>query len=342
MSERRRNMIIIIVVVVLVLICICAVVGANMLMNTPLAATLQPNAPVVFPTPGITPGVATATLSTLPTKAPSPTSGAIANCGVKGSMNILVMGVDSPFSDGFKGPLAIRLVKVDFSQKTANVFPFPRDLWIPVKGLEAYGITQARLGELYLIARSNAGYSDAAATNLMAQNLYQNFGAASDHYIVGRMSTLAAIIDTVGGLTINVPVAYDGTPYGMHYFHAGSYHMNGLLALEYAVAPTAFDQWSGLDRQTLVLYTLFQRILSPDMLPQLPTLIPQFLQVVTTDLSVQQLLNLVCISQQISRDRIVFSGVGPGDVTMGASGVLYPNFDSIRAKVRQNLSPNSS
>jgi anionic cell wall polymer biosynthesis LytR-Cps2A-Psr (LCP) family protein len=123
----------------------------------------------------------------------------------------------------------------------------------------------------------------------------------------------------------------------MHYFPAGSYHMNGLLALEYAVAPTSFDQWNGLNRQTLVLYSLFQRILSADMLPKLPVLIPQFLQVATTDLSVQQILNLVCISQQIPGNRIVFSGVGSGDVTMGDSGVLYPNVDSIRAKVIQNI-----
>jgi anionic cell wall polymer biosynthesis LytR-Cps2A-Psr (LCP) family protein len=306
-------------------------------MNTPLGPTLQSPTQIVFPTRGVTPGTPAATLPGQPSATPVPPTAAVSNCGNQGSMNILVMGVDSPFADGFKGPLAIRIVKVDFGQKTANVFPIPRDLWIPVTGLEGYGITHARLGELYLIARSNAGLSDAAATNLLAQNLYQNFGARSDHYIVGKMSTLAAIIDTVGGLTVNIPVAYDGTPYGMHYFPAGSYHMNGLLALEYAVAPTSFDQWNGLNRQTLVLYSLFQRILSADMLPKLPVLIPQFLQVATTDLSVQQILNLVCISQQIPGNRIVFSGVGSGDVTMGDSGVLYPNVDSIRAKVIQNI-----
>lgn len=339
MSSRRRNLIIIAVIVVLILLCVCAAVGASMLMNTPLAPTLQSNTPMVFPTTGITPGVPTATKLAVPTKAPTATAGTVANCGVTGSVNILVMGVDLPFSDAFKGPLAIRLVKVDFGQKTASVFPFPRELLISVQGLEAYGITQARLGQLYLIAKSNAGMSDAAATNLLAQNLNLNFGASTNHYITGKMSTLASIIDTVGGLTLNIPVTYDGTPYGMHYFPAGPYHMNGLLALEYAIAPTTFDLWNGLDRQTLVLNTLFQRILSPDVIPQLPALIPQFLQVVTTDLSAQQLLNLACISQQISRDHVVFSGVGPADVTMGAGGILYPNYDSIRAKVRQYLAP---
>jgi anionic cell wall polymer biosynthesis LytR-Cps2A-Psr (LCP) family protein len=338
---RKRITIILAVVVGILLICACAGTIGYLALNTPLGPALQNATQTALPTQKMTPGSTVATIPILPVRTSAPLTEEAANCGVKGSMNILVMGVDSPFADGFKGPLAIRLVKVDFSRKTANVFSFPRDLWIPIKGLESFGFTQARLGQLYLIARGNAGLSDAAAVNLVAQNLYQNFGAWSDHYIDGKMSTLAAIIDTVGGLTLNIPVAYDGTPYGMHYFPAGSSHLNGLLALEYAVAPTFFDQWNGLERQTLVLYTLFQRILSPDMLPKLPVLIPQFLQVATTDLSVQQILNLVCISQQIPRERIVFAGVGPGDVTLGESGVLYPNTDAIRAKVQQNLTPNT-
>jgi anionic cell wall polymer biosynthesis LytR-Cps2A-Psr (LCP) family protein len=339
--SRRRITIIVAVVAGVLLLCACAVTIGYMAMNTPLGPKLQNSTQTPVPTQQITPGSTAATASVMPQKTSLPSTAIPSNCGEKGSMNILVLGVDSPFADGFKGPLAIRLVKVDFNNKSANVFSFPRDLWIPITGLESYGFTQARLGELYLIARGNAGLSDAAATNLVAQNLYQNFGAWSDHYIDGKMSTLAAIIDTVGGLTLNIPAAYDGTPYGMHYFPAGLSHLNGLLALEYAVSPTAFGQWNGLDRQTLVLYALFQRILSADMLPKLPTLIPQFLQVAVTDLSVQQILNLVCISQQIPKDRIVFTGIGPSEVTLGASGVLYPVTDAIRAKVQQYLTPNT-
>jgi LCP family protein required for cell wall assembly len=252
-------------------------------------------------------------------------------------MNLLIMGVDSPVSMGPKGPLAIRIVKVDFGQKNINAFAFPRDLWIPIAGLESYGFTQARLGEAYLIARSNAGFSEYAATNLLAQNLYNNFGAFSNHYITAKLTTLAAIIDTLGGITVNIPVDYDGTPYGFHYFSAGPYHMTGALALEYATTTSGTSQWSGSDRQTLVLQALFSRILSPDVLPKLPALIPQFLQAAATDLTLQQINELLCISQQVPREKMLFTGVGQSDVTLGNSGVLYPNFDAIRAKVRQYL-----
>jgi anionic cell wall polymer biosynthesis LytR-Cps2A-Psr (LCP) family protein len=334
--SRKRVWIVLAVIVGIILLCVCAGTVGYLAMNIPLGPILQIETQISSPTPGIAHETTSTKSSSIATPILSPASEEVANCGVKGSMNFLVMGVDSPFDDGYKGTLAIRLVKVDFNRKTANVFSFPRDLWIPVKGLEGYGITHARLGELYLIAKSNAGYSEAAATNLVAQNLYQNFGAFSDHYIVGKMAILAAIIDTVGGITVPIPSA---TPYGMHYFPAGPYYMKGLLALEYAISPTSAGQWDGFDRQTLVLYTLFQRILSPDTLPKLPTLIPQFLQIATTDLSLQQLLNVLCISQQIPREQTVFAGIEPGEVTIGASGVLYPNFEVIRAKVLQNQSP---
>ncbi len=334
--SRKRILIVVAVIVGIILLCACVVAIGYAAMNTPLGPALQ----IETRTPTAKPEQTSDPAATVPLTLPVPTAETIANCGFKGSLNILIIGVDSPFQDGLKGPLAIRLVKIDFSLKTANVFSFPRDLWIPIKGLESYGITHARLGELYLIARSNAGFDDAAATNLVAQNLYQNFGAWSDRYITGKMSTLAAIIDTVGGLTLDIPVAHNATAYGFHYFPAGLYTVNGQLALEYAIAPTASDQWNGFDRQTLVLSTLFRKILSPEILPKLPTLIPQFLQVATTNLNLQEMLNLLCISQQISKGQIAFAEVTPNEVTFGASGVLYPNVDAIRAKVVENLTPN--
>jgi len=46
------------------------------------------------------------------------------NCGNTGSMKVLVLGVDSPFGGVPKGADAIRLVKVDFSEKLL-LLPYP-------------------------------------------------------------------------------------------------------------------------------------------------------------------------------------------------------------------------
>lgn len=336
---KRRNIIMVAVTGVIIL-CACGAVGGYALWNSPLSSplTIITSTPLAtIPTQDISNGQPTEGVPAIvPTTTVAPAE-SVSNCGQSGSMNILVLGVDSPFPSGPNGPLDIRLIKIDFSRKSAVVFSFPRDLWLPISGLEGVGFTQTRLGEAYLIAQSNARLSIGDSTNLIAQNLYKNFGAVSHHYITANLSTLAGIIDAIGGITVNIPAAYNGTPYGFHYFPAGPYQMNGMLALEYAIAPSSAAQWSALDRKTLVLSTVFQRLFSPEIIPRLPGLIPQFLQVATTDLSLQQMMDLICISRQIQKEKITVGGVGPEDVTIGASGVLYPKMDSIQAKVGQFL-----
>jgi anionic cell wall polymer biosynthesis LytR-Cps2A-Psr (LCP) family protein len=335
---QKRIPIIIGVIVGIVLLCACGVGIAYMAWNTPLGPALNANPEVVFPTAEVVENLLPVGVTPLPPPASTQESGeTVTNCGQSGSLNYLVMGVDAPIGVGPQGPLAIRIIKVDFSRKTATLFSFPRDLWLPVAGLESYGITQARLGEAYLIGINNAGFSTAAATNLVAQALLANFGATSNHYITAKLSTLAAAIDAAGGITVNIPMAYDGTPFGFHYFAAGPYFMTGALAMEYALAPSPLEQWSGLDRQTQVLMALLQKALSSEIIPKIPSLAQQFLQVVTTDLSMQQISDLICISQQIPLTSIIVNGVGPTNVSYGAGDILYPDMDAIRTKIKQSI-----
>jgi LCP family protein required for cell wall assembly len=341
MPRRNRIVILVVAIAAVLLLCVCSAVGGYALWNAPLGPALSyPTETLPTPNPEIPEipsGAPTAeTASFAPTATAAPPNLAV-NCGNSGSMNIIVLGLDAP-SGGIVGPLVIKIIKVDFSNKAVNAFSFPRDLWLPITGLESLGFTQARLGEAYMIARSNGGFTVAAATNLEAQNLYKNFGGLSQHYLTVKIELLAKLIDAVGGITVNIRTAYDGTPYGYHYFAAGPYYMNGTLALEYALAPSSAAQWGGMDRQSEVFMALLQKMSSSEIVPRIPTLLTQFLQAVTTDLSMQQIMDLACISQQTPASNVTFSGVGPGDVTSGASGVLYPNFDAIRAKVKQYLS----
>src|SRR4030042_1299329 len=123
------------------------------------------------------------------------------------------------------------------------------------------------------------------------------------------------MIDSVGGILVNIPVAYDGTPWHGHYFPAGPYSMTGSLALEYSMSRSVPGQWSAMDRQSQVLLALFQKIFSPETLTKIPSLIPQFLQAMTTDLTLQQASDLICIFQEIPKDKITISGAGPTGVT---------------------------
>jgi LCP family protein required for cell wall assembly len=346
MSRKRTLIIAVIVIAIIILLSICIGIfyGVNTLYTSPMGPTLEMPTGIPMENPANPLAATQGPFPTpiLPTAIPSKTPPSAATtqaaiCGQSGSTNILTLGVDSPFPSGVRGPLVIRIVKVDFSQKTAVVFAFPRDLWVSVGGLEGYGLTQGRLNQVYLFARDRAGYNDAAATNLIAQSLYRDFGARSDHYAIIRLSNLAWMIDTVGGLDLYIPVVYDGTPYGFHYFGAGQYHLNGALALEYAMAPSPAQQWNGLARQNQILQALLQKLQSTDIISRLPSLVQQFFYTMTTDYSLQQMLDLVCILREIPADRITYVEAGPSDVIQRSDGSLISNGDSIRRKVEQYL-----
>jgi LCP family protein required for cell wall assembly len=339
--SRRAVITLAIVGGLVMLLCIGGILVTAMLMNTPLGPALEipleiPTA-AAFPTqqPTAAPDQPTQEPAVLaPTATPKPTAAPAAAtvCGQSGAMNILLMGVDSPVPALPKGPLAMRIVKVDFSNQVAVLFSIPRDLWVNVTGLEGLGVTKTTLGQAYLKAVSQAGYTETGAINIVATALSSNFSARADHYVSIRLSNLALLIDSLGGVDVNVPAPFDGRTMGLPIYTAGYHHMTGRESIAYGAAPTALDQWNAANRQNQVLQALRAKVLSPAVLPNIPSLVNQFFQIVATDLTPKQIVDLSCIAQQITADRTVVSGVAPSDVTPSADGALIPIGDLIRAK----------
>lgn len=333
-----------IIVVVALFLCVGGIAAASYLMGAPLGPALE--IPTEIPTaviePTQAPPLAAAPTSAppasaIPTAAPTTTPQPVTTCNQSGAMNILILGVEPPVPSFPRGPLAIRMLKLDFGQKTAVVFTFPRDLSVSVTGLEGLGINQTTLGQAYLKAMSQGGYSETAAINLLATALSNNFSARADHYVMIKLANLSLLIDSLGGVDVNVSPAFDGRSMRLPYFSAGYNHMTGSQAITYGVSSSALDQWNAANRQNQVFQALGLKVLSPNILPSVPALVTQFFMIVTTDFSPQQILDLACIGQSISPERITYVEVGPADVTRSADGALIPIGDSIRTKAQQYL-----
>jgi LCP family protein required for cell wall assembly len=340
---RRTILILAISGVVMLILCLGGFVVVSSLMNTPLGPALEiPPAipteaipPPQPPAPAAAPTQAPATIA--PTALPSSTPAATTVCGESGAMNILLLGVDSPLPAFPKGLLALRMVKVDFSNQVAGLFAFPRDLYVAVTGLEGLGVTKTTLNLAYLKAATQASYGETGAINVVATALSNNFGARADHYVMIKLANLALLIDSLGGIDVNVSPAYDGKSVGLPFYQAGFHHMTGKEAITYGSAPSALDQWNASNRQNQVFQALRQKVLSANILPNIPSLVTQFFQIVTTDFTPKQLLDLACIAQQITPDRIVSAGADPSDVTPSADGALIPIGDLIRTKAQKLL-----
>jgi LCP family protein required for cell wall assembly len=241
-------------------------------------------------------------------------------------MKVLVLGVDSPFGGVPKGADAIRLVKVDFSEKEIVVVAMPRDLWVSTEELADYDIEEERLGLTYYYGKLYSNDDETAATNILAQTIYDNFEVAPDYYFNIHMDSFAEMVDEIGGIDIIIPARFH-TPSGD--IEAGAQTLDGLMTMEYARTMLIDTEWDRLDRQNLVLHALRDEILSLDILPKVPELFAQFENVITTDLSPEQLVDLSCMVDEVPQENILLLEIGSEMVEIDDEGVMYPDFEKI-------------
>ena len=250
------------------------------------------------------------------------------NCGNTGSMTLLVLGVDNPFGDVPKGADLIRLVKVDFRQKEITIVAIPRDLWVTTGELAEHGIEEERLGLTYYYGKLYSDDDEIAATSILAQTIYDNFAVAPDYYVNIHMATFADMVDELGGIEINVPARFH-TPSGD--IEAGLQTLDGLMTMEYARTMLIDNEWDRLGRQNLVLLGIRDKLLDPSIWPEVPGIILQFDELVTTDLSPEQIVDLTCMIDEVSQENITLLEIGPEMVEGGDDGerVMYPDVEKI-------------
>lgn len=276
---------------------------------------------------------ATAT-PTVAGSAPQPTSEPTERpsaCARTGSMAILVLGVDAPYTDEPKGADAIRLMQLDFTNSEVTVVAMPRDMWVDTPILQNLNIQDERLGITYYHAKEHTPADNdptVYGTQVLAQVLYDNFGFVADHYITIHIDNFDNIVNAIGGVEINVPQQYESVNY---VFLQGAQTMTGDQALEYSSNLLRDDTpWDRFNRQDLMLQSIFDEVTSPQILTRIPNLVSEFSDTVTTDFSVAQLTDLSCLLSEVSMDEVRYVEIDESMVTRQPdSPILYPNYDEI-------------
>jgi len=279
---------------------------------------------------------------------PTPTSHPL--CGGPATMTILLIGSDQR-GTGYLYGLAdsIHIVRVDFTQPNLMIIDFPRDLWVEIPDIaKHHGITHGKLNQAYLYGNPGMGYYDGPGEGpgLLARTLKLNFGVLVDHYLALDTTTFVKMIDAVGGVDVKVEspidLSYGKEHPGPEYFLSiGTHHLDGERALILATnrIPSTFQR---MKYQKLILSSLYDKLLTRDMLPKLPKLATQFLGSVQTDLSLRDINNLLCIAQAIPKGNIeadsfpqeMFKASNIFDPDRNVYTFVYDvDFDQIRAMV---------
>lgn len=307
---KKSVLVVILILVALILAGLLVVMNR---MRKPLGPALEltgvtamaPTTTRLFPTPDetvfVTPSsilseTAFATPSSTPLSSP-----ARKICRGEGQVNLLVLGLASPENAYQRGAGAIRLVRVDFERQSLAMLALPPTLRVNAP-------EPITLAQVYWEARQDTPGAENVrnheATRVLAQALLDNYGYVPDHYITIDQSSFVQMVDRFGGIVVEVPEAIQQVPEGWHTFEAGKQTLNGDQVLDFvrlinAAEPTYLSEGKRIERQNLVIQAAINAALQPTNWIKLPGLIRDFGNLLVTDLSTDQLLDLACIARQV-------------------------------------------
>ena len=231
---------------------------------------------------------------------------ALPNWNQKDRVNILLIGVDSSPARRAAGEFPLSdtmiVVSVNPATKTVGMLSIPRDLLVTIPN---YGPDKI-----------NAAFADGEVSGLTGPALLRatieyNFKIPINYYAEVDLVGFQEIIDTLGGVTIDVPAPLKDDQYpGMNYdytriiFHTGLQHMNGLQAEEYARSRHDDSDFGRAARQQQVLQAVRSQAVSLGLIPKAPLLIDQLGGTFKTDLSPSQVLALAKLAAGMSSQNI--------------------------------------
>ncbi len=293
------------------------------------------------PTPTPTP-LPTNTPLPVPTRAPRPSLPQLPpNLAVVPGegITVLLVGVDQRPGE-YTAPRAdaLMLVRINPQWQRVALLSLPRDLWVEIPG--GYGYDRINTAYTYGEATGIWG-GGLALTRATVSNL---LGVPIDYVAMVDFYGFISLVDTVGGIVVNVPNAiYDAAYPTMDYgymtvsFAPGVQWMDGNTALIYSRTRNADSDFSRIRRQQDVLMALGVRLQERGDLLNLLTLdqtSAALLPYVRTDMPRDTLVNLFWSLRGISRGQIEQYSVTFEDVQMGRGDDMYalvPNYAALRA-----------
>ena len=224
-------------------------------------------------------------------------------------INILLLGIDRRNSKawGYRTDTMI-IVTVDPDYKTVGMMSIPRDLYLQIPG-----VGEHRINEANVYGHRDSYPGDGPA--LLKRTIEHNFGIPIDYYVMIDFNGFKEIVDTLGGIDVNVPrqlhdtmypMPKPGDPYayGTVHFDPGWQHMGGERALQYARSRMSTSDFDRADRQQRILLAIREKALSLGLIPKLPALAATMGNMVKTDMTLQEMTELALLAPQVDMANI--------------------------------------
>lgn len=156
-------------------------------------------------------------------------------------VNVMMVGYGGADHDGAYLADSIQVLSIDPRTDVTTTIPIPRDLWI--EGVDAFA-QNGKVNEVFAFGHAQTGTVDGAAERL-AQVVSTVTGLEIEHWLSIDFTGFRAMVDAVGGVTIENPTGFCWTTseslhaagrWEMGCFEPGRLELDGEEALTYARA----------------------------------------------------------------------------------------------------------
>ncbi|MGD8752103.1 MAG: LCP family protein [Anaerolineales bacterium] len=253
-------------------------------------------------------------------------------------VNLLLLGLDYRDWVSDNGPSrsdTMILATFDPETRTGGLLSIPRDLWVEIPNLGYHKINQAyQLGEVNQTPGGGPGLAITTVEKLLDVSI--------PYYAEIDFNAFVRFVDEIGGVKLDVPERIVIDPLGDNNtktLKPGVQTLPGDLALAYArTRNTSGSDFDRSQRQQQVIMAIRNRILDFDLLPTLiskaPVLYQEIASGIQTNLTLQQIIQLAWVVNQIPEERIKNLTIGPNQVSFSTSldgqDILLPMPDGIR------------
>jgi LCP family protein required for cell wall assembly len=275
-----------------------------------------------------------------------------------GKLNILLAGVDEGVGRWSLRTDTMILLEVDIASGRSVMYGIPRNLEnvpLPPEAANAFACHcfayPNLLNALWRDAVNRpaaypyAGSDYVRGFKALEGAVGQYLGLHVDAAVVVNLMGFVHLIDALGGLDINVPVAINDSQYSrpqdgrniVLHINAGQQHMDGYTALAYARSRHQDSDYGRMSRQQAVLIALRTQLKPCSLLPKVLPLITALGSAFWTDMPIDQAPALVALAEHVGSVNVKNIELVPS-VTGNPVGFLtVPRLATVRDIVAHGL-----
>lgn len=268
-------------------------------------------------------------------------------------LNILLIGADQRPNEGTFNTDTMIVVSVDPKTKQVAMFSLPRDTTnVPIPAGPARSVFgsvfSGKINGLWTAARNRSdafpGNAQTRGYNALKSVLGGLYGLNIQYYVSVNFTGFKSIVDTIGGVDINVqnPVMDDRYPGDNGtirvYIPTGMQPMTGSEALIYARSRHGSNDFDRAQRQQRVILSIRQQMNPATVLANLTQLMGDLKSSFKTDIPQDKIRDLIGLSSGVDTSQMRSFVFSPPQYATevyipGVSDSIYPNTSKIRQAV---------